>query len=91
MASNLQKGVKEISDTIFLIVIYALVIGSVLGSTAFASITIVNITYLSEQYGLAVVAIVGLFATGGTIIGVMWFIKYAKELFSKKGGMGLQA
>lgn len=89
--TQMQKAVKDISDTIFLIVIYALLIGSVLGSTAFAAITIVNITYLSEQYGLAIVALVGLFATGATIVGVIWFIGYAKSLFAKKGGLSMAA
>ena len=79
--------VRDLSDITLQIVIYALVIGSILGSTAFAAITVINVTALSETYGSAVVAITAFFVVGGTIIGILWFWKYAKELLSSKGGL----
>lgn len=82
------KAVGEMSNLVLTIVVYALVIGSILGSTAFAAITIINVTLLSETYGLAVVAVTAFLIVGGTIIGIVWFIKYVIALFDKKTGMG---
>lgn len=81
------KAVGEMSSLVLNIVIYALIIGSILGSTAFAAITIINVTSLSEQYGTAVVALTAFLAVGGTIIGILWFMKYVKGLLSKKSGL----
>ena len=83
-----SAGVRDLSNITLQIVIFALVIGSILGSAAFAAITIINVTLLSATYGAAVVAISAFFAIGGTIIGILWFWKYAKGLLSKKSGIG---
>lgn len=80
-------AVKDVSNLVLVIVIYALVIGSILGSTAFAAITIINVTTLSETYGATVVALTAFLAIGGTIIGILWFWKYAKGLLSGKSGL----
>ena len=85
---NAAKAVGEMSNLVLTIVIYALVIGSILGSTVFAALTIINTTALQETYGTAVVAITAFLAVGGTIIGIVWFIKYAKSLFDSKSGIG---
>jgi len=85
---NASKAVGEMSNLVLTIVIYALVIGSILGSTVFAALTIINVTSLQETYGAAVTALVAFLATGGTIIGIVWFLKYVKGLFDKKQGIG---
>lgn len=82
------KAVGEMSNLVLTIVVYALVIGSILASTAFAAITIINVTALSETYGSAVVALTAFLVVGGTIIGIVWFLKYVKGLFSKQSGLG---
>lgn len=82
-----QKAVGEISNLVLTIVIYALVIGSILGSTAFAAITIINVTALSDTYGAAVVALTAFLVVGATIVGIVWFMKYVKGLFDKKSGL----
>ncbi len=82
-----QKAVGEISNLVLTIVIYALVIGSILGSTAFAAITIINVTTLSSTYGAAVVALTAFLVVGATIVGIVWFMKYVKGLFDKKSGL----
>lgn len=83
----MNKAVSEMSNLVLTIVMYALVIGSILGSTVFAAITIINVTALSATYGTAVIAVTAFLATGGTIIGIIWFVKYAKSLFDKKEGL----
>ena len=83
----MQSAVADMSNVILTIVMYALVIGSILGATVFASITIINVTALSETYGLAVIAVTAFLATGGTIIGIIWFVNYARDLFDKKKGL----
>lgn len=86
--ANVQKAVGDLSSIVLTIVMYALVIGSILGTTAFAAITIVNVTALSNTYGAAVVALTAFLTVGATIIGIVWFMKYVRDLFSKKTGMG---
>lgn len=85
---KMNQAVGEMSDIVLTIVMYSLVIGSILGTTVFAAITIINVTALSETYGAAVIAITAFLATGGTIIGIIWFVGYAKSLFDKKSGIG---
>lgn len=82
-----SKAVSEMSNLVLTIVMYALVIGSILGASVFASITLINVTALSETYGSAIVAVTAFLVTGGTIIGIIWFVKYAVRLFQKKGGL----
>jgi len=85
--ANVTKAVGEISNLVLTIVVYALVIGSILGSTAFAAITIINVTALSDTYGAAVVALTAFLTVGATIVGIVWFLKYVKGLFDKKSGL----
>jgi hypothetical protein len=85
-------AVRDMSNLVLTIVIYALVIGSILGSTVFAALTIINVSELESTYGLAVIAITAFLVVGGTIIGILWFWKYAKTLLSDKGGLsGMKA
>ena len=85
--ANPSKAVGEVSNLVLTISIYALIIGSILGSSVFTAITIINVTALSATYGLAVVALTAFLVTGATIIGIVWFLKYVKELFNKKTGI----
>jgi len=88
MANMATSAVKEMSNMVLVIVMFALVLGSILGATAFSSITIINVTTLSETYGSAIVAVTAFLAIGGTIIGILFLIKYVVELFDKKKGVG---
>jgi len=89
--SDINKAVDDISGAILKIVIFALVIGSILGSTVFTAITIINVTALSETYGDAVTALVGFFVVGATIIGILWFVGYAKKILAKDSGLNMTA
>ena len=85
--SMISKGVAEISFVTLLVTIYALVIGSILAADAFTAITIINVTLLTETYGSAVVAVTAFFVVTGTIIGILFLIKYVIELFDKNTGV----
>lgn len=86
--ANAVGAVRDMSNLVLSIVIYALVIGSILGTAVFASLTIINVSALESTYGLAVIAITAFLVVGGTIIGILWFWSYARVLLSKKGGLG---
>ena len=91
MANMLGKFTSEMSSAVLQIVIYALLIGSILGSAAFAGITIINVTSLSATYGAAIVALVALLTVAATIVGLLFFWGYAKKIIGKKGGMDMTA
>lgn len=84
---NVTKAVGEMSNLVLTIVMYALVIGSILGTAAFTAITIINVTSLSETYGSAVTAMIAFLVVSGTIIGILFLIRYVVQLFAKNGGM----
>jgi len=84
---NMSKAVGEMSNLVLTIVMYALVIGSILGTAAFTAITIINVTSLSETYGTAVTALVAFLTVSGTIIGILFLVKYVIQLFDKKTGV----
>ena len=86
------KAVAEGANLVLTIVIYALIIGTLLASTVFTALTIINTTTISTQYGAFVTAVLAFLTIGGTIIGIVWLLKYTKELFAKKSGVsGLTA
>lgn len=82
-----SKAVGEGANLVLVIVVYALIIGTLLASTVFSSLTIINTTTIATNYGAFVTAILAFLTIGGTIIGIMWFFKYVKPLLSKKEGI----
>ncbi len=82
-----SKAVGEGANLVLVIVIYALIIGTLLGSTVFSTLAIINTTNISTSYGAFVTAILAFLTVGGTIIGIMWFFKYVRPLLSKKDGI----
>lgn len=80
-------AVKEGANLVLTIVIYALIIGTLLASTVFTSLTIINTTSISENYGAFVTAVLAFLTIGGTIIGIVWLLKYVRGLFDKKSGI----
>jgi len=84
---NVSKAVGDVSNLVLTIVIYALVIGSILGTAAFTAITIINVSALSETYGDTVVAMTAFLVVSGTIIGILFLIKYVIKLFDKERGI----
>jgi len=86
--ADIQKAIVLIGGLFISIVVVGLIVGSILGSSAFTSLTIVNATALSAVFAAFVVAVTALITVGGTIIGVLWLLPYIKPLISKKGVMG---
>jgi hypothetical protein len=76
--SKVGMGVKNTGDTVVQLLVYALIIGSIVGLTAFSSLTILNITTLTEQLVVFFGAIVGFIGLVGTFIGIRWLISAIK-------------
>jgi hypothetical protein len=85
MANNV---VGELSDVVLKAFIYVLIIGSIVGTTAFTAITLVNVTALSETYGAAVTTFLGFLGTIAAIAAIVWLGTWIKKLFDKKSGIG---
>lgn len=86
----MAKGLQVIDDAgqaTFKIVVWALLIGSFLGATAFSSITIINITALQEEYGAGVTTFIGFLGLVFLAGAINWAFGYFKNLTNKKGGL----
>ena len=71
-------AVKNTGDTVVQLLVYALIIGSIIGLTAFSSLTILNVTTLTSQLVVFFGAIVGFVGLVGTFIGIRWLISAIK-------------
>ena len=81
------KIVSELSDVVLKSFIYVLIIGSIVATTAFSSITLVNVTALSASYGTAITTFLGFMGTIATIAAIVWLGLWIKKLFDKKSGI----
>ena len=86
-AKQIIEAIVTVMVVVILVVVAALIIGTLLASPIFASITIINVTSLSEQFGLFVTGLIAFLAIIGTIVGVVWLVYYVKALFDKKSGL----
>lgn len=84
---EIVESITSVMTVVILVVVAALIIGTLLASTVFSSITIINVTALSEQFGLFVTGLIAFLAIIGTIVGVVWLVYYVKALFDKKSGL----
>ncbi len=93
MSTNKSRGssvigaVTLVLTVVLLIAIVALIVGSVLGASVFQSITVINITELTDGFSGFVTGIVTFLAVIGIIVGVMWLVSYIRPLFSKDEGI----
>ncbi len=88
--TGISEGVTEVGNIVLKIIMLALIMGSILGATVFSTITIVNVTLLSEVFSAFVVAVTGFIVVGGTLLGILWILPYIKPLF-KKDALGMSA
>ncbi len=86
-AKNVMTAVVAVMAITILIVISALIIGTILAQSVFSSLTIINVTDLEDQFGAFVTALIGFFAVIGVIIAIVWLVSYIKPLFDKKDGV----
>ena len=76
--SKVGMAVKNTGDTVVQLLVYALIIGSIVGLSAFSTLTILNVTSLTEQLVIFFGAIVGFVGLVGTFIGIRWLISAIK-------------
>ena len=84
------KGVAVIDDAgqaTMKIVVWALLIGSFLGASAFSSITIINISSLESTYGSGVATFIGFLGLVFIAGAITWAFGYFKDIMKKKGGL----
>ena len=84
---RILNAITLVMAVVIMVVVAALVIGTLLANTIFTDLTIINVTALSDQFGLFVTGLIAFLAIIGTIIGVVWLVFYVKQLFDKKDGL----
>lgn len=84
---DLMDSVSTVMAVVILIVIAALIVGTILANTVFSSLTIINTTAIAESFGSFVTNLIAFLAVIGTIVGVVWLVMYVKKLFDKKEGL----
>ena len=84
---KIMKAVTLVMAIIILILVSALIIGTLLAQSVFSSLTLINTTWVGIQFGLFVTALLGFLAVIGVIIAIVWLISYIKPLFSKEDGI----
>jgi len=84
---EIMKAVTLVMAVIILVVVSALIVGTILAQTVFSSLTIINTTWIAEQFGLFVTALLGFLSVIGVIIAIVWLVMYLKKLFSKEDGI----
>ena len=74
MASKLGKGLQEAGNNVVMLLVYALIIGSIVGLSAFTALTVLNVSELTAQLVIFFGAIVGFVGLVGTFLGIRWLI-----------------
>lgn len=82
---DIMKAVGTAVAVVILAVIAALIIGSILASDVFTSLTIINTTEVSNLFGEFITGLLGFLGIIGIVLGVIWLIMYVAKLFSKGG------
>jgi len=87
---TIMKAVTLVMAVIILILVSALIVGTLLGQTVFSNLTLINTTWIGVQFGLFVTALLGFLAVIGVIIAIVWLISYIKPLSQRKMYQTLQ-
>ena len=82
---DIMKAVGTAVAVVILAVIAALIIGSILASDVFTSLTIINVTAISNLFGEFITGLLGFLGIIGIVLGVIWLIMYVAKLFAKGG------
>ena len=81
------ESIAIVTGVVIMVVVAALIIGTLLGNTIFSDLTIINTSDIAEAFGLFVTGLIAFLAIIGTIVGVVWLVFYVKMLFDKKTGI----
>lgn len=84
---EIVSTVVTVMTVVILVVVAALIVGTFLSQTVFSSLTIINTTELSSNFGLFVTGLVAFLAIIGTVAGIVWLVSVIKPLFDKKNGL----
>lgn len=82
-----MKSVVLVMAVVILILVSALIAGTLLDQTVFSTLTIINTTLLEADFSAFVTSLTGFLSVIGVIVAVVWLIFYIKPLFSKKDGI----
>ena len=72
--AKVGKAIKEMGNNVVTLLVFALILGSLVGSTAFTALTVLNVTTLTSSLVTFFAAIVGFIGIVGTFIGLRWLI-----------------
>ena len=86
-AKAIINAIVTVLVVVILVAIVALIVGAILSNEVFSTITIINITQLSEDFGAFVTGLTAFLAIIGTIVGIVWLVYYVKKLFDKESGL----
>jgi hypothetical protein len=76
--ANVKKGIMDMGDSVVTLLVYALIIGTLVGASAFTALTVLNITVLTSALVTFFGAIVGFIGIVGTFIGLRWLLAAIK-------------
>jgi len=72
--AKVGAAIKEMGNNVVTLLVFALILGSLVGSTAFTALTVLNVTTLISSLVTFFAAIVGFIGIVGTFIGLRWLI-----------------
>lgn len=84
---DLMNAVSTVMAVVILIVIAALIVGTILDNSVFSDLTIINTSSIADSFGSFVTNLIAFLAVIGTIVGVVWLVMYVRKLFSKDEGL----
>ena len=76
--ANVKKGIQNMGDSVVTLLVYALIIGTLVGASAFTALTVLNVTTLTAALVTFFGAIVGFIGIEGTFIGLRWLLQAIK-------------
>jgi len=72
--AKVGAAIKEMGNNVVTLLVFALILGSLVSSTAFTTLTILNVSTLTTALVTFFAAIVGFIGIVGTFIGLRWLI-----------------
>lgn len=84
---DLMNSVSTVMAVVILVVIAALIVGTILDSSVFTDLTIINTSNIADSFGSFVTNLIAFLAVIGTIVGVVWLVMYVRKLFDKEEGL----
>ena len=84
---QVMSAVTLVMAVVILVLVSALIVGTLLDQSVFSSLTIINTTLISGYFSAFVTALLGFLGVIGVIVAIVWLIQYIVPLFDKKTGI----